>query len=55
MLREISELAKDLAHRARNKRMKPAGISGRHVYFSNLGGMGIDSFSAVINPPQGSF
>jgi pyruvate dehydrogenase E2 component (dihydrolipoamide acetyltransferase) len=52
-LREISELAKDLAHRARHKRMKPEEFRGGTFTVSNLGGMGIDSFSAVINPPQG--
>jgi len=52
-LREISELAKDLAHRARNKRMKPEEFQGGTFTVSNLGAMGIDSFSAVINPPQG--
>ena len=52
-LREISELAKDLAHRARNKRMKPEEFQGGTFTVSNLGGMGVDSFSAVINPPQG--
>jgi pyruvate dehydrogenase E2 component (dihydrolipoyllysine-residue acetyltransferase) len=52
-LREISELAKDLAHRARNKRMKPEEFQGGTFTVSNLGGVGIDSFSAVINPPQG--
>ena len=52
-LREISELVKDLAHRARSKRMKPEEFQGGTFTVSNLGGMGIDSFSAVINPPQG--
>jgi len=52
-LREISELVKDLAHRARNKRMKPEEFQGGTFTVSNLGGMGIDSFAAVINPPQG--
>jgi pyruvate dehydrogenase E2 component (dihydrolipoamide acetyltransferase) len=52
-LREISESAKDLAHRARNKRMKPEEFQGGSFTVSNLGGMGIDSFSAIINPPQG--
>jgi pyruvate dehydrogenase E2 component (dihydrolipoamide acetyltransferase) len=52
-LREISELAKDFAHRARNKRMKPEEFQGGTFTVSNLGGMGINSFSAVINPPQG--
>jgi pyruvate dehydrogenase E2 component (dihydrolipoamide acetyltransferase) len=52
-LSEINEVAKDLAHRARNKRMKPEEFQGGTFTVSNLGGMGIDSFSAVINPPQG--
>jgi pyruvate dehydrogenase E2 component (dihydrolipoamide acetyltransferase) len=52
-LREISELVKDLVSRARNKRMKPEEFQGGTFTVSNLGGMGIDSFSAVINPPQG--
>jgi len=52
-VREISGLTKDLAHRARNKRMKPEEFQGGTFTVSNLGGMGIDSFSAVINPPQG--
>jgi pyruvate dehydrogenase E2 component (dihydrolipoamide acetyltransferase) len=52
-LREISAMAKDLASRARNKRMKPEEFHGGSFTVSNLGGMGIDSFSAVINPPQG--
>jgi len=52
-LREISASAKDLAHRARNKRMKPEEFQGGTFTVSNLGGLGIDSFSAVINPPQG--
>ena len=52
-LREISTLAKDLAHRARNKRMKPEEFQGGTFTVSNLGGLGVDSFSAVINPPQG--
>jgi pyruvate dehydrogenase E2 component (dihydrolipoamide acetyltransferase) len=52
-LREISEAVKDLAHRARNKRMKPEEFQGGTFTISNLGAYGIDSFSAIINPPQG--
>ncbi len=52
-LREISEAVKDLAHRARHKRMKPEEFQGGSFTVSNLGGYGIDSFSAIINPPQG--
>ena len=52
-LREISETVKDLAYRARHKRMKPEEFQGGTFTVSNLGGYGIDSFSAIINPPQG--
>jgi len=51
-LREISDAGKDLATRARNKRMKPEEFQGGSFTVSNLGGMGVDSFSAIINPPQ---
>jgi pyruvate dehydrogenase E2 component (dihydrolipoamide acetyltransferase) len=52
-LREISEAVKDLANRARNKRMKPEEFEGGTFTVSNLGSYGIDNFSAIINPPQG--
>ncbi len=52
-LREISEAVKDLAYRARNKRMKPEEFQGGTFTVSNLGGYGIDNFLAIINPPQG--
>src|SRR5437763_1684483 len=52
-LREISEAMKDLAHRARNKRMKPEECQGGTFTVSNLGTYGIDKFLAIINPPQG--
>ncbi|MGI9086974.1 MAG: pyruvate dehydrogenase complex dihydrolipoamide acetyltransferase [Chthoniobacterales bacterium] len=52
-LREISEAVKDLASRARNKRMKPEEFQGGTFTVSNLGSYGIDNFSAIINPPQG--
>ena len=51
-LREISAAVKDLAHRARNKRMKPEEFQGGTLTVSNLGSYGINYFSAVINPPQ---
>src|SRR5689334_19620513 len=51
-LREISAAVKDLAQRARNKRMKPEEFQGGTLTVSNLGSYGIDYFSAVINPPQ---
>ncbi len=51
-LRQISESVKDLATRARTKKLKPEEYQGGTLTVSNLGSYGIDSFSAVINPPQ---
>jgi pyruvate dehydrogenase E2 component (dihydrolipoamide acetyltransferase) len=51
-LREISEIVKDLATRARTKKLKPEEYQGGTLTVSNLGSYGIDSFSAIINPPQ---
>lgn len=51
-LREISEAVKDLAGRARGKKLKPEEYQGGTITVSNLGSYGIDSFSAIINPPQ---
>ncbi len=51
-LREISEGVKDLATRARGKKLKPEEYAGGTVTVSNLGAYGIESFSAIINPPQ---
>lgn len=51
-LREISEAVKDLAVRARSKKLKPEEYQGGTLTVSNLGNHGIESFSAVINPPQ---
>jgi pyruvate dehydrogenase E2 component (dihydrolipoamide acetyltransferase) len=43
---------KDLATRARTKKLKPEEYQGGTITVSNLGSYGIDSFSAIINPPQ---
>ncbi len=51
-IRAISEGVKDLATRARNKKLKPEEYQGGTVTVSNLGSYGIESFSAIINPPQ---
>lgn len=51
-LREISEVVKDLATRARAKKLKPEEFQGGTITVSNLGRYGIESFSAIINPPQ---
>jgi pyruvate dehydrogenase E2 component (dihydrolipoamide acetyltransferase) len=51
-LRQFSDAVKDLATRARNKKLKPEEYQGGTITVSNLGSYGIDSFSAIINPPQ---
>ena len=51
-LREISAAVKDLAVRARNKKIKPEEYAGGTLTVSNLGAFGVDSFYAIINPPQ---
>ncbi len=51
-LQEISSEAKDLIARARQRKLKPEEYVGSTFSVSNLGMMGIDEFSAVINPPE---
>ena len=51
-LAEISEEAKSLAARARDKKLKPSEYEGGSFSISNLGMFGIKHFTAVINPPQ---
>ena len=51
-LREISGAVKDLAVRARSKKIKPEEYQGGTLTISNLGAFGIDSFYAIVNPPQ---
>ncbi|MCB1511582.1 MAG: 2-oxo acid dehydrogenase subunit E2, partial [Hyphomicrobiaceae bacterium] len=51
-LGEISNEMKDLAARARNRRLAPHEYQGGTTSISNLGMFGIKSFDAVINPPH---
>jgi pyruvate dehydrogenase E2 component (dihydrolipoamide acetyltransferase) len=53
-LSEISNEMKDLAARARSKRLAPHEYQGGTTTLSNLGMYGIARFDAVINPPQAS-
>jgi pyruvate dehydrogenase E2 component (dihydrolipoamide acetyltransferase) len=53
-LAEISSESKDLAARARTRKLLPEEYAGSTFSISNLGMMGIDEFSAVINPPEGA-
>jgi pyruvate dehydrogenase E2 component (dihydrolipoamide acetyltransferase) len=49
---EISAAVKDLATRAKNKKLSPDEFAGGTITVSNLGSYGIDQFAAIINPPQ---
>jgi pyruvate dehydrogenase E2 component (dihydrolipoamide acetyltransferase) len=51
-LAQISAEVKDLASRARRRRLAPHEYQGGTTAISNLGMFGIDSFDAVINPPH---
>ena len=52
-LAEISEEMKDLATRARDRKLKPQEYMGGTFSISNLGMFGIKSFASIINPPEG--
>ena len=51
-MREISAEAKELAKRARERKLKPEEYTGSTFSISNLGMFGIDQFTAIINPPE---
>ena len=51
-LSELSAEMKDLASRARSKKLAPYEYQGGSFSISNLGMFGIENFDAVINPPQ---
>jgi pyruvate dehydrogenase E2 component (dihydrolipoamide acetyltransferase) len=50
----ISEQVKDLAARAKAKKLKPEEMQNGTFSISNLGMFGIENFAAVINPPEGA-
>ncbi len=49
---EISREVKDLAARARDRRLKPEEFTGSTFTISNLGMFGVTEFTAIINPPE---
>jgi pyruvate dehydrogenase E2 component (dihydrolipoamide acetyltransferase) len=49
---EISAKARDLAKRARERKLMPEEYTGATFTVSNLGMFGIDQFTAIINPPE---
>ena len=52
-LAEIAKASKDLAERARTRKLKPEEFQGGTFTVSNLGMFGIKSFNSIINEPQG--
>jgi pyruvate dehydrogenase E2 component (dihydrolipoamide acetyltransferase) len=53
-LSQIATEVRELAERARSRRLKPEEYTGATFSISNLGMFGIDEFTAVINPPEGA-
>ena len=53
-LAQIATEMKDLAERARNKKLKPEEYQGGTFSVSNLGMFGIREFGSIINQPQGA-
>ena len=51
-LTEISAAVKDFAKRAKENKLKPDEFAHGTLTISNLGAYGIDTFDAIINPPQ---
>jgi len=51
-LLQISKEIKDMAGRARDKKLHPSEFDGGTITVSNLGSYGVDSFDAIVNPPQ---
>ncbi|MEM9859970.1 MAG: pyruvate dehydrogenase complex dihydrolipoamide acetyltransferase [Myxococcota bacterium] len=50
----ISHEVRDLAARARNKKLRPEEMQNGTFSISNLGMFGVQEFAAVINPPEGA-
>jgi len=51
-LSQIAGEAKELYDKAKNKKLQPQEFSGNTFSVSNLGMLGIDEFTAIINPPD---
>jgi pyruvate dehydrogenase E2 component (dihydrolipoamide acetyltransferase) len=51
-LSQIANEVRELAERARSRKLKPEEYTGASFSISNLGMFGIDEFTAVINPPE---
>ena len=51
-LGQLSNEARELAARARDRKLRPEEMTGGTFSVSNLGMLGVDHFAAIINPPE---
>jgi pyruvate dehydrogenase E2 component (dihydrolipoamide acetyltransferase) len=51
-LSEIGESITDLAQRAQQRRIRPTELGGASMSISNLGGIGGEAFTPIVNPPE---
>jgi pyruvate dehydrogenase E2 component (dihydrolipoamide acetyltransferase) len=51
-IRDVAERLLELSIRARERRLRPEDVQGGTFTLSNLGMLGIDRFTAILNPPQ---
>jgi pyruvate dehydrogenase E2 component (dihydrolipoamide acetyltransferase) len=51
-LESVARTARDLVSRTRERRLEAVDLEGGAITVSNLGMLGVDSFNAIINPPQ---
>jgi pyruvate dehydrogenase E2 component (dihydrolipoamide acetyltransferase) len=53
-LEQIDAELRDLADRARSRKLKPEEYTGATFTISNLGMFGVEQFAAIVNPPEGA-
>lgn len=51
-VREIAERSRELAGKARENKLRPEELTGSTFGISNMGMLNVESFSAIINPPN---
>ncbi|MGB8813142.1 MAG: 2-oxo acid dehydrogenase subunit E2 [Paracoccaceae bacterium] len=51
-LSQIGEAITDLAERAQDRRVRPSELGGASMSISNLGGIGGEAFTPIVNPPE---
>jgi pyruvate dehydrogenase E2 component (dihydrolipoamide acetyltransferase) len=51
-LADVMRIRQDLVARARTRKLRPEELEGGTFTLSNLGGLGIDFFTSILNPPE---